>query len=70
MEIKELVERTGEIQLEYDKVVEQIQKTQRTLQDLTQKKSWLEGAYYEIDSLVKRMQSEVSLDSSSTMSKD
>lgn len=71
MYAKELMNRMNEIQSEYSRVVETIQKTQKTLQDLAQEKSRLEGAYYEVESIVKKMQSEIeSPEDSSTLKED
>lgn len=67
MDIKIINERMDEIQVSYNKVVESIQKAQGELQSLVQEKTRLEGAYYELDNLVKLLQNQVADPDSSNL---
>lgn len=64
MDHQKIESRMKEIQTEHSKILDEVQKLNKQMQDLTARRIYLEGAFYELENMLKEDRDECANDES------
>lgn len=64
MDHQKIESRMKEIQTEHSKILDEVQKLNKQMQDLTARRIYLEGAFYELENMLKEDRDESANDES------
>lgn len=64
MDHQKIESRMKEIQTEHSKILDEVQKLNKQMQDLTARRIYLEGAFYELENMLKEDRDEFANDES------